>query len=398
MSKELIARSPDLLKLDRKGYVLEIKAGYLLVHCVPYVTPQQSVKRGTLVVQLNLDGDITSQPTDHTILFAGDFPCNADGTTNEKLRCQDCHQDLGDGIVVRHQFSRKPEGGNYRDYYHMISVYAQEIQKHAQEIDPGATAQTRGLIETEGVHSVFRYQDTASSAYSVTSISRLLEHEVVAIVGLGGTGSYILDLVSKTWVKEVHLFDHDEFQQRNAFRAPGAADVDTLRKRLKKVDYFKSIYDNMKKSITAHDCRIDDVTVEQLKEMTFVFMCIDQAEAKERIIQLLENHDIDFVDVGLGVSIVNDKLQGMVRTTTSTRTTREQARSSITRRQRQIPDEYDQPDIQLAELNSLNACLAVIRWKKMRGLYRDSTGEYDSVYMTPSNTMANRGQVDDDRA
>jgi hypothetical protein len=37
--------------------------------------------------------------------------------------------------------------------------------------------------------------------------------------GLGGTGSYILDLVSKTPVNEILLFDSDDFLQHNAFRS-----------------------------------------------------------------------------------------------------------------------------------------------------------------------------------
>ena len=51
---------------------------------------------------------------------------------------------------------------------------------------------------------------------------RRLAGDRIGIVGLGGTGSYILDYVSKTRVVEIHLFDGDGYQQHNAFRAPGA--------------------------------------------------------------------------------------------------------------------------------------------------------------------------------
>ena len=60
----------------------------------------------------------------------------------------------------------------------------------------------------------------------------------VAIAGPGGTGSYVLDLVAKTPVRDIHLFDGDSFMSHNAFRAPGAASLEELRALPKKVDYF----------------------------------------------------------------------------------------------------------------------------------------------------------------
>ena len=62
---------------------------------------------------------------------------------------------------------------------------------------------------------------------------------VVAIIGLGGTGGYILDFVAKTPVKQIRLFDPDVFLSHNAFRAPGAPMLEELRDAPKKVDYLK---------------------------------------------------------------------------------------------------------------------------------------------------------------
>jgi len=61
---------------------------------------------------------------------------------------------------------------------------------------------------------------TGLDAPDSTEITRRLELEKVAIIGLGGTGSYILDLVAKTPVKEIHLFDADALLNHNAFRHP----------------------------------------------------------------------------------------------------------------------------------------------------------------------------------
>jgi hypothetical protein len=40
-----------------------------------------------------------------------------------------------------------------------------------------------------------------------------------------------------------------------------------------------------------------------------------------------------------------------------------------------------------ADLNALNATLAVIKWKKIRGFYRDLEREHHSTYTTDGNMM-----------
>ena len=46
-------------------------------------------------------------------------------------------------------------------------------------------------------------------------------------------------------------------------------------------------------------------------------------------------------------------------------------------------------NIQVADLNALNAVLAVIKWKKLRGFYRDFEGEVHSTYTTDANMLLN---------
>jgi tRNA A37 threonylcarbamoyladenosine dehydratase len=85
----------------------------------------------------------------------------------------------------------------------------------------------------------------------------------VAIIGLGGTGSYILDLLAKTPIAEVHIFDGDVFSLHNAFRSPGAPKRDELTDP-KKVDWFGAIYDKMRVGIIRHPY---DVEAGQLSEL-----------------------------------------------------------------------------------------------------------------------------------
>ena len=45
--------------------------------------------------------------------------------------------------------------------------------------------------------------------------------------------------------------------------------------------------------------------------------------------------------------------------------------------------------LQIAELNALNAALAVIKWKKLAGVYLDLEHEHFSAYTLDGNAMIN---------
>ena len=169
----------------------------------------------------------------------------------------------------------------------------------AQAIDPNLKANNFCVVAGEQDESVFNYIDTASSRYEIDLVSAKLALEKVAIVGLGGTGSDALDLVAKTPVKQIHLFDGDKFLQHNAFRSPGAASGDELEEKLYKTLVFERLYSKMRRGIFSHSVFIDSANVDQLKDMNFVFLCLDDGIAAHR--QELEQFAVPFVDVGMGI-------------------------------------------------------------------------------------------------
>jgi hypothetical protein len=200
-------------------------------------------------------------------------------------------------------------------------------------------------------------------------------------------------LTAKAPVKEIHIFDGDKFLQHNAFRSPGAPWADELRQVPTKVAYFKAIYSKMHRGIIPHEYLIDASNVGELREMEFVFLCIDKGEAKKLIVKKLEEWDIPFIDVGMGIDLTDDALGGILRVTTST----PQKRAHVWEKDR-IPfsdgdenDEYSR-NIQIADLNALNAALAVIKWKKLFGFYRDLENEHFSTYTIDGNTLVNEDQ------
>lgn len=389
MSLLPLSRSPDLKRLRDEGYDVEVRANYLVINCVPYVNAKKEVKLGRLVSELTLAGDITARPSNHVALFAGEHPCHKDGSVIAQIKHASAQKVLSPDLVVDHSFSNKPQAG-YVDYYEKMTTYIAIISSPAHALDEKVTAQTFPVIEPEADESPFNYLDTASSRARIGVVTNKLALEKVVIIGLGGTGAYVLDLVAKTPVKEIHLFDGDKFSQHNAFRCPGAPSIDELRAMPQKVAFLRDRYSKMHRRIVAHDRYLDGTTVEQLRGSDFVFLCLDKGEVKKLLIDKLQEYGIPFVDVGMGVQLVDDSLLGVLRVTTST----PQKRDHVQQKNR-IPlgdggenNEYS-TNIQIADLNALNAALAVIKWKKCFGFYKDLENEHFTTYSIDGNTLIN---------
>lgn len=391
MSQKPINRSADLTRLRNEGYDLEIRSDHLLVKDVPYVATGRIVKRGVLVMPLKLAGDVTVKPENHVAHFIGEYPCRADGTPIEAIRNASTRHELGREVVIDHTFSAKPmPSGAYENYYDKVTQYVTILSGYAQVIEPGVTAKTfRPVPAAEGEEeTVFKYIDTASTRAEIGSVTaKLATVRKVAIVGLGGTGSYVLDFVAKTPVGEIHLFDGDEFLQHNAFRSPGAPSLDELVAKPKKAAYFKGIYEKMRNGIFVHEAYIGPENVEELRDMSFVFMCLE-GPAKKLIVEKLEEFGISFIDVGMGVYLSEGSLGGILRVTTSTPAKRDHVRKWISFSGDADRNEYD-VNIQIADLNALNAALAVIKWKKLMGFYQDLDFEHHSTYTIGGNMLRN---------
>jgi hypothetical protein len=395
MSQQLISRSPDLKKLRDEGYTVEVRDAHLLIHNVPYANSHREVKFGTLVSTLCLAGDATHQPDTHVAYFTGDAPCTAAGVPIQQIKHSDSPAQLTESIHVSRSFSNKPKDG-YRDYHHKMSTYASILSGPAEAIDPSVTAKSFIAIKSDTPDTPHHYVDTASSRAGIHRLSAKLADEVVAVIGIGGTGSYTLDFVVKTPVKEIRLFDGDRFLQHNAFRAPGAPTLETLTEAPSKAEYWRDIYSAMHRKVVAYPHNLTAATAHELEGVTFAFVCIDGGEGKAEVIRSLEERNIPFVDVGIGVQMIEDRLIGVVRTTTSRPGMRGHLRTRISFGDADIGNEYD-TNIQIAELNALNAAFAVIKWKKLRGIYLDLEGEHHSTFTIDGNSVINDDQDEDPR-
>jgi tRNA A37 threonylcarbamoyladenosine dehydratase len=139
---------------------------------------------------------------------------------------------------------------------------------------PGAAFQ----VVEDGLPLVYR--DTNTTRAGLSALSDLFRGHTIAIVGLGGTGSYILDQVAKTWVDRIILIDGDDFENHNAYRAPGAAPKATLQAKRNKADYFAEEYSRMHTGISPYPVPLTSDNLDLLEGATFVFLAA--ADASER--------------------------------------------------------------------------------------------------------------------
>lgn len=386
MSAALFNRNSDLKRLWDEGFQMRVQDGNLVMLDVPYLNARGEVKTGMIISPLLLSGDVTQKPEPHTVHFEGEFPCDANRSPLKHISAGS-HVPTNLHAVARHHLSTKPDDKGYVDYYQKMTTYASIIASPASVVDSTVSARKvwQPLPDED---SVFNYVENASGRAGIEKLTDLLSNEKIAIIGVGGTGSYVLDLVAKTPVREIRLIDDDDFLQHNAFRAPGAPTLDQLREVPKKVNYFHGIYSKMHRGISPHAVALDVDSVHLLDGITFAFLCMDAGQSKRIAVERLEAFGVPFIDVGMGLELTDGSLGGILRVTLSTSSQRQLAREKISFEERNGENLYAS-NIQVADLNSLNAALAVIRWKRHLTFYRDFERELHSLYTVDGNSMVN---------
>ena len=268
--------SPHIKKLVDVGYDVEIVADkWLIVKRIPYLNKDLEVHYGSIVSGIEMEGnEVKVNLNDHTVYFIGEQPYRIDGA---KLNPNnDTKKELYPGLEADFYYSYKLNGRLYSDYYEKMSHYVHIFSKHAIRKDPSFTFNVGSLTIIPDNYP-FQYSDCNSASPECnTLLQRFLEMKI-GIIGLGGTGSYILDYISKIPVKEIHLFDGDYLHNKNAFRSPGAVSIESLVKPQKKTDYYKNEYGRIHKNIISHSEYLKPENLNLLDQLTFVFISIDKS-------------------------------------------------------------------------------------------------------------------------
>jgi len=373
---QLVNHNHDLRRLVEKGYAVGIDIGYLIVRDIPYLNSQNELHCGAFVAKLEFIDKFKVQQDDHQICFAGSVPHGLDGNAVPNLGGGPTTPALGEAsqdVVVQRRFSNKPKDtGKFVDFFDKIESYLTIISGPAMELYE-ANPYTFRTVEKMS-NSIFKFHDTLTSRAELTDLSAKFANDVVAVIGLGGTGAYVLDFLVKTPVREIRAFDQDVFHVHNAFRSPGRLDETELGK--PKADVYDGRYNDFRDGLKILRKFIDASCEADLNGVTFAFVCVDKGASRSSIFDLLISKGIPFIDVGMGLNRDRGPVNGMLRTTYYSADHGQQVRDKKLAEMSDSPDDIYRTNIQIGEINALNACLAVIRFKQLRGFYFEEISYY----------------------
>src|SRR6266478_6608091 len=379
MFLELANHNEDLKLLLEKGYAITEDHGYLVVRDIPYLDNNARCQTGAIVTSIcDVDGKKV-RPHDHQIFFAGSHPCEIDGTPIRGLGGGPTNLALTSSpdVVVQRSFSNKLTTANgtlrdYQNFFEKIAHYVTIISGPAKE-KCGATPYTFRVVEETPTKSVFKFRDTLTSRAQIVDLSAKFADDVVAVIGLGGTGSYVLDFLVKTPVKEIRGFDLDDFHVHTAYRSPGrlADTADTKELGKNKAEVYMCRYQNFREGLHLEPKYIYDQSLASIKGVTFAFVCVDKGKSRAGIFDLLISNWIPFIDVGMGLNRTRGPIDGTLRATYYSIEDAQKLREMALAELVDDPADEYRIHIQIAELNALNAALAVIKFKQIRGFYFD---------------------------
>ncbi|MGH7285639.1 MAG: ThiF family adenylyltransferase [Polyangiaceae bacterium] len=372
---QLVNHNDDLRRLLEKGYAIKFDSEYLVVRDIPYLDQDKACRLGAIVTKLTFVDQVQlARPDDHQVFFCGSHPHNIDGSPMLGLGGGPAQLTLTDNsLVVERSFSNKPAGG-FANFFDKIESYATIVSGPATYLH-GKTPLTFRVDENVTSGSVFKFHDTLTSRAEIGDLAAKLGEDVIAVIGLGGTGAYILDFMIKAPVKEIRGFDRDAFHAHNAFRSPGRLlDQGELGKT--KAEVYQGRYDNFRHGFSAHAMFIDATSASELDGVTFAFVSVDTGPSRAAIFDALLAKGIPFIDVGMGLNRKRGALSGMIRVTYYSADRGSEIRAMKLAAEADEPEDEYRKNIQLSELNAINAGLAVLKYKQVRGFYVDDDALY----------------------
>ncbi len=133
---------------------------------------------------------------------------------------------------------------------------------------------------------------------------KIFEETKVAVVGLGGGGSHIVQQLAHLGFGNFLLFDSQKIDKSNLNRLIGATEKDVIKKELKVNIAKKTILVlRPKASIETFTSRWQNDT-EKLKTADIIFGCIDNFAQRRDLEALARRHLIPYIDIGMDVQIV----------------------------------------------------------------------------------------------
>lgn len=370
---ELASRNPLIQDLHELGYDADFVGGYFVLYGLPYLDQAGALQYGDLFSPVNLGAEYVIEPhSNHQVWWRGGRP-HAQGGAALGINPTAAAVQIIPDVVTDLAFSLKlldnnHQKRNYVSFREKIETYLDVIVQPAMAAYPSATP-LRGIERRAAEQGLpLRFPDTSSANYGINDVADCLRGKKVAIVGLGGTGSCILDFIARTHLETITLFDDDKIHVHSLFRIPGFLGRSLIGK--SKVEALAKHYDNWHAGITPVPERVTADNIECLRGLDFVFVSVDDGPSRRFLIDWLSNAGIPYVDCGMGLNrSFGGALNGVVRITGVDRSAFDRTVDTPYLPTVNPKDAEYRKQAQIIELNALNAALAVVRFKQHFGFY-----------------------------
>ena len=261
------------------------------------------------------------------------------------------------------------------------------IHRYAKQIVGAVSAANCSETASLAMPGPFKIPNTFEARAAIGPVQDRIRDQCIAIIGLGGTGAYVLDLIAKTPVPEIHLLDADDVDWHNCMRAPGAPtleEIESVRKgSLRKVDYYHSKYASLREGIHPHAVRVDSPSIFadflSAHPIDYAFVCIDQltdgdSPRQDVVYAALSEAEVPFIDSGVSITLDDGSVRGAV--TTSFYAAGCEAWKEAIPNARVEGNVPGYRNVQLPEVNALAASLAVMEWRRRTEQYVSKSASF----------------------
>ena len=261
------------------------------------------------------------------------------------------------------------------------------IHRYAKQIVGAVSAAGYSETASLAIPGPFKIPNTFEARAALGPVQDRIRDQRIAIIGLGGTGAYVLDLLAKTPMKEIHLLDSDDVNWHNFMRAPGAPIAQEIESRhkgpLRKVDYYHSKYASLREGIHPHPLRVDSPSTFRaflsVHPIDYAFVCIDQltdgdSPRQDVVYCALSEAAVPFIDSGVSITLDDGTVRGAV--TTSAYAGGSVAWKDAIPNARVDGNVPGYRNVQLPEVNALAASLAVMEWRRRTKQYVSESASF----------------------
>ncbi len=368
----------DLVRQEanRRGWTVEAHQNRISIAGVPYRTKDGASGRCQISVDTEDDGlsmraPANGQDAAHAAVLRGVAGGCAYQATGEPVG-NVLWTDEANACVI----SIKLDEGEYANAWHALSVYVARV---AGEV---------GAEQRERVQRPFTFGILGEDSEDTRNWIDRERGQKVGIIGLGGVGLWILDIMSKTDVAEIRIWDGDEIEGRNLLRAPGWAAQDAIGQN--KAEYFGERYRGVRTGISIFPeyLRAEESS-DALQHLTFVFLAVDKVDIRAELCEKLEETKIPFADVGMGLKRQQGRVWGSCQVFFSGD---DPGRWRVGIPTAQGAGDSDYYELQLADLGALNAALAVGMWRRHIGQYEEEERDWLTRYWIEKNDLIKRSE------